>query len=185
MLSPVRTLAGTALTVVVTSFLVAGPGSGSAPNAAELDASLAAVITGKILPSSSPLDSDGTSEVGDDGVTRTEGIHYTNTWETSDPRLSGRATLDGVWVRFPLEDLQIEAASHVLENDEGRWVGSSSALVNRSSLGENLDVAILRGEGAYEGLTAFVLMDWTSFPAKIEAAIFPGEMPATPAPLAE
>lgn len=180
MLSPVKTLAGVAIAAIIaTSFLVARPfetGPGSAPLGAELDPSQAAVITGTIADLGSPSNTSGTREVTD-GIVRTKGIHYMNVWETSDPRLSGTATYDAAWIAFPAEDLQVEAARHVLENADGRWVGSGSTLANSGVIDENTDIAILRGEGAYEGLTAYVQMDWTSLPATIEAAIFPGEMP--------
>jgi len=186
MFSPVKTLAGAALaTVIAGSLFIAQPlhsEPAADPPAAELEPAAAAVVTGTIIASTSPADTQGNHDVSA-GVIRTDGIHHTNTWETSDPRLSGTATYDAEWIRFPPDDFQVESAVHVLENAEGRWVGSGSAL-SKSNL-TNTDIAIMSGEGAYEGLTAYVLMDWTAHPPTIEAAIFPGEMPVVSAPLGE
>ena len=186
MLSPIKAITAGALVFALGgAFLIAQPFDGqpsSGPPAAELDVSTATSVSGTIVESTSSIDTDGTYEV-QDGVIQRKGIHYTNLWETSDSRLSGTATYDADWIRFPQSDFQVEAATHVLQNADGRWVGQGSALaVPRAT---NTDIAILRGEGAYEGLTAYVAMDWTVQPPTIAAAIFPGVMPEAPEPLSE
>jgi hypothetical protein len=49
------------------------------------------------------------------------------------------------------------------------------------TLGIDRDKVILSGDGAYEGLSAYLLIDWSSTPADFIGAIFPGEMPPFPA----
>lgn len=67
-------------------------------------------------------------------------------------------------------------------NDEGRWVGTATAFATYTF---NTDTVVLHGEGAYEGLTAYVLMDGSTEPPKIQAAIFAGEMPPVPEAVSE
>jgi hypothetical protein len=44
---------------------------------------------------------------------------------------------------------------------------------------------ILTGLDAYEGLTAYLWVDFTEDPPAVEGAIFEGEMPPTPEPADE
>ena len=39
---------------------------------------------------------------------------------------------------------------------------------------------LFTGEGGYEGLSAYLLGDWTEEPVAVEGAVFPGEMPPFP-----
>jgi hypothetical protein len=108
------------------------------------------------------------------------GVGFTHRWEASDPRLSGTSTYTGSWLEYPSAELGVDATTRVVENDEGRWVGTSTALTGPDI---STGTVILRGEGAYEGLTAYVLMDWHPLltpQATFTAAIFPGEMPPFP-----
>ena len=41
---------------------------------------------------------------------------------------------------------------------------------------------VLRGEGDYDGLTAYVVLDFVADPVSFSAAIFPAELPAPPEP---
>jgi hypothetical protein len=117
----------------------------------------------------------------DRGVTRIEGATSTGVWEASDPRLSGEVTYVGNWHRYSTAPaFQVEAASRVVVNEGGGWVGTATALAG-DKVG-NYDTVVLTGEGAYAGLTAYVLMDWTKDPATFVGAIFPGEMPSPPEP---
>jgi hypothetical protein len=77
--------------------------------------------------------------------------------------------------------MEVQSATYEVVNDGGRWLGTSTAL-KLPDLGSK-DVAMLQGEGDYEGLTAYVTMDWAADPPVLRAAIFPGEMPPLPGPV--
>ena len=130
------------------------------------------------------------SPVGDrssvDGVLRQSGASLTHRWEASDPRLSGTEAYTKTWDHYPL-GFDVDATSRVLENDTGRWVGTGVGLagvfINTDTPLLNTATVILHGEGAYEGLTAYLLMErGASGSATFAGAIFPGEMPPVPEP---
>ena len=125
--------------------------------------------------------SPGTVRTDASGVVHIDGVHHEHVWESTDPRLSGTVTYRGNWEAFPDVPMQIESATYEVVNEGGRWFGPATALAG-PSLG-NTDTVLLPGEGAYEGLTAYVLMDGSTDPPKIHAAIFPGEMPPVPEPV--
>jgi len=160
--------------------LLAGSTAGVAAQDEAADHMAPAVVTGTIFSKSD--DADGTASAAD-GATLLEGVASTNKWNASDRRLSGTSTYTGNWLQYPAAGFQVEAATRVLENDDGRWVGTATAFadVNRN-VGPpvNTNTVILHGEGAYEGLTAYVLTDYSERPATFVAAIFPGEMPPFP-----
>lgn len=163
-------LAGTAMLVLL------GASSGAVTaQEATADPMAPAAVTGTVT--GAPMTSSGTSTTGD-GFQETEGVQYVNTLVASDARLSGEVTYTGHWRYYP-GMFQIEAASRVIANDGGRWVGTATALATPSI---NTDTVVLRGEGAYEGLTAYLVMDYSTEPATFVGAIFPGEMPSAPKP---
>ena len=114
-----------------------------------------------------------------DGALRFDGILVTSTWDSSDPRLSGDFAVtvnQAIWERL---EMQIASGAVSLENDEGRWSGTASHL-GGFELGETTMVS-LRGDDAYEGLSARVVIDQVGEnPPTLSAAIFPGEAPAHP-----
>jgi hypothetical protein len=131
-------------------------------------------------------DSPGTLSFADDAIVR-EGVVFTHHWEASDPRLSGTSTVTWNWHDCSSGDVTIEAATRVVENDDGgRWVGTGTGLSDVAGAGP--ETVVLHGEGVHEGLTAYVLMDWDPHQtpqATFDAAIFPGGMPPFPELLAE
>ena len=65
-----------------------------------------------------------------------------------------------------------------------RWVGPAG-IAFEWGLGQR-DIVVMRGEGAYEGLTAIVVMDKEGVDhAPFVGVIFEGEMPPFPEPPAE
>jgi hypothetical protein len=74
--------------------------------------------------------------------------------------------------------MQVEFAPYEVVNESGRWFGAATAQAG-PSLG-NTDTILLRGEGGYAGLMAYILMNGSTEPPMIRAAIFPGEMPPVP-----
>ena len=116
------TLAGT-----VTLALLGGLGGVVATQDEAAEPMAPAVVTGTIFSKSH--DADGTASAAD-GATLTEGVASTHRWNASDPRLSGTSTYTGNWLEYPAAGFQVEAATRVLENDDGRWVGTATAFVD-------------------------------------------------------
>lgn len=114
-----------------------------------------------------------------DGAIRGTDLVWTSNWDASDPRLSGVFTVTANRDLYERLQMQVAAGTAVVETRDGRWVGTASHL-GGAALGETTTM-ILRGEGAHEGLTAYVVMD-TEAPS-FRAAIFPGDMPAFPDPV--
>jgi hypothetical protein len=119
-----------------------------------------------------------------DGVVRQSGAFYTHAWEASDPRLSGTEAYPKTWDHYPL-GFDVDATTRVLENDTGRWVGTGVGMervfISTDATILSTATVILHGEDAYEGLTAYVLMDeGTDGAATFSAVIFPREMPPFP-----
>ena len=46
-----------------------------------------------------------------------------------------------------------------------------------------LIVRVLTGEGAYDGLSAYLVTDFTETPPMVQGAVFAGEMPPAPDPV--
>ena len=129
--------------------------------------------------------------------TRVDGVTERRDWvfagallETDDPRLTGRVTavvsgderiVTGTNLRVDLQsgDLRIE-------NDEGAWGGSLTAIAHGRTLDDatvSFDTWLLTGEDAYDGLSAYLLIDSTEDPAVVQGAVFAGEMPPAPDPI--
>ena len=106
-----------------------------------------------------------------------EDVTLRMTWDASDPRITGGVTYAGTWHMFPRAYLTLDAATIVVTNDGGRWVGTGTGL---QMDGEHAApfTAVLAGEGAYSGLTAYVVLDWMG--STLQGAIFPGPMPEAP-----
>ena len=166
------------LSVFLAFGLMAGSAIGVTAQDEEADPMAPAVVTGSIS-GQRHVDGSVTTDVGT-GATITEGVGFRQTWEASDPRLSGSVIYTGNWLRYGGGDMQVEASSVVLDNAAGRWIGTGTAMAAGDL---SMDTMILHGEGAYEGLTAYVMQDWSEgLPAAFTAAVFPGDMPVSPEP---
>jgi len=121
------------------------------------------------------------SRAWEDGALRERGMRFATTWEASDPRLSGVVSLSNNRDQYEKEEMFVVSATAVVENDDGRWTGSGTVLAGEE-LGETLTL-VMEGQDAYEGLTAYVVMDLRG--RTFNAAIFPGGMPELPEPPAE
>ena len=146
-----------------------------------------ATVTGSVRYIGGHLSGDYSSV---DGVVRESGMISKHAWEASDPRLSGTEAYTKTLDYYPTLGFDVDATSRVLENDTGRWVGTGVGMegVAISADMPRLSTAtvILHGEGAYEGLTAYLLMDeGASGSATFAGVIFPGEMPPFPEAAAE
>ena len=163
-----------ALVTTIAIGLLAGSAVGVAAQDEASDAMAPAYATGTVA--SERVDSEGTTTYGD-GFIGLDGYESAARLAASDPRLTGTASYVGNSQIFEAVRFDVQAGTVVLVTDDGRWVGTTTGL---SSLGLHADTAVLQGEDAYDGLTAYILLDWTSSPASFKAAIFPGEMPAFP-----
>ena len=124
--------------------------------------------------------SEGTDSEGP-GFDRFEGIQVIDTYEASDPRLSGEMTKTAnAHLYEPMTGtFVIWASSLVLVNEAGRWVGTADAF--RANFPPDQAVAMtLHGEGAYEGLTAYLIEDCRPDPCTFAGVIVPDEMPQAP-----
>lgn len=121
----------------------------------------AAAVTGTL----GPVDFSGSGTVGyADGVT------------SSDPRLGGVLTYVETKVPFP-GDIGVGASRAEIRSDAGAWVGTGTEYGGPGAL----ETMILTGEGAYAGLTVYLLLDWGTPGRPFNGIIFPGEMPEAPA----
>lgn len=121
------------------------------------------------------------SRAWEDGAMRYKDLRQNTIWEASDPRLSGAVSLTTNRTEYEQEEFFVESKTAVIENDGGRWTGQGTVLFGEE-LGETLTL-VMQGQDAYEGLTAYVVMD---LPGRtFNAAIIPGGMPEFPEPPAE
>ena len=115
-----------------------------------------------------------------DGILVREGVAAPQTWDTSDPRLTGEGTYTVNVAAVP-DCCAIQAEAYELSNDGGSWVGDGRSISPES--GRHGFVA-LSGRDGYEGLTAYAVTEvaadgngWD-----ITGMIFPSEMPEIPEP---
>jgi len=185
MFSPVKAITAGALVFALGGmFLIAQPfGQQSGPPGAASDLDpieVAAWVTGTVTE----VRSDDTDHLGDvrvlqEGKSANDGVHLTSHWAASDPRLTGSGTYDSNWHSYLFQNMKVEASRYTVQNDEGQWVGTGTTVASSSDIVDTHTI-ILRGEGGYEGLTTYVVMDNGPSPASFYAAIFPGDMPAAP-----
>ncbi len=147
------------------------PDCANAPSPAPLGAMDPAPFTGTL----DDIDWYGAPTVTfGDPMQRQEDVTLRMTWDASDPRITGDVTYAGTWHMFPRAYLTLDAATIVVTNDGGRWVGTGTGL---QMDGEHAApfTAVLTGEGDYSGLTTYVVLDWMG--STLQGAIFPGPMP--------
>jgi hypothetical protein len=114
------------------------------------------------------------------------------TFVSSDARLSGEVICAGNR-EVARDGSFIENETFAIVNDDGRWIGQSTGLAVAQPVPDPLitngllappsgheDFVLLRGEGAYEGLSALVDIDWTQQPPVGTGAILSGELPEAP-----
>jgi hypothetical protein len=112
--------------------------------------------------------------------------HPIQVWSASDPRLSGEAVQRGDWSFYPEASETAgqprrldEVPSYELSNDGGSW-----RCVVSSPDGPEPDIdthsMVFVGSGDYEGLTATVRLDWSSYPFAFSGVILAGDPPDDP-----
>jgi hypothetical protein len=113
-------------------------------------------------------------------------------WVASDPRLSGNVTTRARGRTFPPDfeayggappAVFVTARTYEVVNDGGRWVGTATGLDMTEPEDIVMDTVMLSGEGDYDGLTAYLLVDgdpnWDA--PTFSGLLFPGPMPSPPA----
>jgi hypothetical protein len=161
--------------------LLAGATLGAAAQSPE--AMAPAWVTGQVFYGTQRSVPTVTTE---DGVTHKRAESYVDQrWDISDPRLSGMAVAawnsdvyelpDGAGVNL------VAVGTYEIVNDEGTWVGgyTSTGQGADDSLGM-LETVTLTGSGAYEGLSAVLNLDWTTYPDSVEGMIIAGGLPPSP-----
>jgi hypothetical protein len=115
-----------------------------------------------------------------DGIVVREGVAAPQTWDTSDPRLTGEGTYTVNVTGIP-DCCAIQAEAYELSNDGGSWVGDGRSISPES--GRHGFVA-LSGRDGYEGLTAYAVTEVAADGSgwDITGMIFPSEMPEIPEP---
>jgi hypothetical protein len=104
--------------------------------------------------------------------------------ESSDPRVSGTYSQVYANATYPVENadpILVYSGECRIENEGGSWDGTASGLYGFST-DLNMEMCVLVGTGAYEGLSAWFVFDSDGVPPEYATiAIFPDDLP--PAPL--
>jgi len=162
----------TALALALTTASVAS----SATLAQDDDPMAPAAVLGWVLDETHHADGESGEQ---DGKWVRRGVAYAYDFDATDDRLDGEAIWTGHGYRYPTEPMfEVQSNTWVVTNAEGGWSGTSTAVVG-NGLGDS-EAAILEGSGAYEGLTAYLVMTWSRAGGNFRGAIFPGVMPETP-----
>lgn len=137
----------------------------------------AVVVTGEVV--SQDFVTRGMSTVNADGVTQVRGWSNVAVWEASDPRLSGDVAYARNYDEYPGQGgLAAETGSYRVSNAGGSWTGVSSSIVGPRM--PTSDAFVLTGEDGYEGLSAFLTVEYGSSAPSFLGAIVPGPMPERP-----
>jgi len=116
-----------------------------------------------------------------------ESVVHTHTWTSADPRLSGTASYTGSWHLYdpPSEDCDEADPSappmYAIVNDGGTWACAGvNAPIPGPDGASNVHVLALTGTGDYEGLYAYIMIDWSTEPFTFSALITPNKVPMEP-----
>jgi hypothetical protein len=183
-----------AIKTTTISILALGLLAGSAVGVAAQDEEAAAEpgtparVTGTIDDTGNELVQEPTETVVD-GVLEVRGVIVEgDQFEMDDPRLTGTVTLAvnvDVHKVGDFEDIVAGSFALRLENEAGSWAGQGTSvghngagMSQEEALG--LDTWVLTGAGAYDGLSAILIVDPGGDQPTVEGVIFAGEMPPAP-----
>ena len=166
----------------------------SAVGVAAQDEEAAAEVTsfkGVFSPDGQELPGEGANEILPNGFGIAKpGFAWQNSMHSSEPRLTGEHWVIANWVIDPNgfepwsrgeEANMLLSTSHGLTNDGGSWLGEGKG-VGSTDLDVAMETIVFVGQGGYEGLTAFVIIDSTRSPATFSGVIFPAAVPEVPDP---
>ena len=169
-----------AVAVTGTSFMLRGGTGADATGAPSPGLTPAPAATGAaLLPGEFTLCLPGNAEFktgvdtrvvvagpsGDVTIDRRRGFTWKGTMIATDPRFSGTHyySWDGDVYPAAAGGLTVVSQGHRIENDQGAWSGSSVGVEMPDGTNQSAPV-VLRGEGAYAGLTAVLIdVDGTCF----------------------
>jgi hypothetical protein len=103
-------------------------------------------------------------------------------WVASDARLSGEVSYRGTWHIYgePSEDRGTDAARdqavYAIVNEGGAWMCEASRIPDPRVPSEQ-HTLVFDGQGEYEGMTAYLHIDWTQAPYAFTGLILPGDEP--------
>ena len=162
----------------------ADPSPSMSPRPSPDPAMAPAWVTGtlKLAPSCTGPTTTSSGGVWRNRDTRCEGQVVT----MSDPRLSGTSVAE--WNQDTHHTAVadggaffVQVGTYDLRNEGGSWFCRYTALTQGvESLGPEAETSTCVGSGSYAGLSAMLVMDWTTLPVTITGAIFPGEFPPAP-----
>ncbi len=154
-----------------------------APVGAQEDTSAATAATGTLTF----VAPEPETATGGDVTTHEEETLHVHEWTSSDPRLTGTATYTGSWHLYnpPAEDCDDPDATagtvYEIVNVGGGWrCGGFRAPVPGPDGANNVHMLVFRGTGGYEGLSAYILIDWSASPFAFSALITPEGTPIGP-----
>ena len=179
MLSPAKAItAGALIFAVGGAFLISQPlqqPAASAPGAEAAEITEPVEFTAVFTPSSSVR--SGTYEVVDDVVQQRGNAWSPRMSGMSDPRLDGTLIYSEDSDRYPGLH-EFASVTYRIVNDDGAWEGSTPVFKQNGNY-EAISVVVLVGEGAYDGMHAWMdTSDWGA----ISGVIFPAAPPAAPVP---
>jgi len=165
------------LSAVLSIGLLVGSATGVTAQDPELDAEVVEPVefTAMFIPSSSVR--TGTYETVE-GVIQQRGNAWTPSIRgVSDPRMDGTLIYSEDYDLYP-GGHSFATVTYRIVNDDGAWEGSTPIFKANGAYSDN-NVVLLVGEGAYDGLHAWMdTSDWDA----ITGVIFPGAPPAAPVP---
>jgi len=176
----VRAIKTTTIFILAVGLLA---GSAVGVTAQEEDPAGAAYFTGTI--GESTVVGEPTEGVVD-GVLEVRGLEREGPIETTDPRLTGSLSRVIDLDVHPVDDFAevvLFTVQHRIENEDGSWSGTGTGVAHGGPGAPeeealDFDTVLLTGDGAYEGLSAFLLADFApEIGADIKGVIFPGQMP--------
>ena len=109
--------------------------------------------------------------------------------EFTDARLSGLLTIsaNGAGQDFADGFANLESRTYRIVNDDGAWAGSGNLILAGGFEPPGFiqqESMVLAGEDAYDGLIAFVFIEFTSGQPELEAVILEVERAPFPEPVA-
>jgi hypothetical protein len=175
---------------VIAIGLLAGSAVGVAAQEEEAAAepSTPAKVTGTINTEASDLVQEPTETVVDGNLEVRDGVFEGDRFEMDDPRLTGTVTgafnVD-VHKESDFIDIVVQALEFRIENEAGSWSGQGTSINHGGATvpedeALGLDTLLLTGADAYEGLSAYLIVDGTEDPPTVEGVIFAGEVPPYP-----
>ncbi len=79
--------------------------------------------------------------------------------------------------RIPVDPAASDAALYSIVNEGGSWLCEASRAAEQPISDGDRHTLVFNGEGEYEGLTAYLTIDWSQAPYVFSGLILPGEEP--------